>query len=102
MVNALFNKVLGESEKCVFHLKTKESFWPTEYFLNLVLTILCPGVSDGKESICTVGDLGSFLGLGRSPGEGNGNPFQYSCLENPMDRGAWWAPVHGAAESQTE
>ena len=63
MVNALFNKVLGESEKCVFHLKTKESFWPTEYFLNLVLTILCPGVSDGKESICTVGDLGCDLAM---------------------------------------
>ena len=45
-------------------------------------------------------DLGSVPGLGRSPGEGNGNPLQYSCLENPMDRGAWWG-VHGAAKSQT-
>ena len=48
-----------------------------------------PGGSDGKASACNVGDLGSILGLGRSPGEGNGNPLQYSCLENPMDRGAW-------------
>ena len=48
-----------------------------------------PGGSDGVESICSVGDLGSIPGLGRSPGEGHGNPLQYSCLENPMDRGAW-------------
>ena len=47
-----------------------------------------PGGSDGKESACNVGDLGSIPGLGRSPGEGNGNPLQYSCLENPTDRGA--------------
>ena len=45
--------------------------------------------------VCNAGDLGSIAGLGRSPGEGNGNPLQYSCLENPMDRGAWWATVHG-------
>ena len=45
------------------------------------------------------GDLGSVSGLRRSPGEGNVNPLQYSCLENPMDRGAWWATVHGVAES---
>ncbi|CAM9510333.1 unnamed protein product [Rangifer tarandus platyrhynchus] len=48
-----------------------------------------PGGSDGKASAYNVGDLGSIPGLGRSPGEGNGNPLQYSCLENPMDRGAW-------------
>ena len=48
-----------------------------------------PGGSDGEESTCNVGDLGSIPGLGRSPGEGNGNPLQYSCLENSMDRGAW-------------
>ena len=52
-------------------------------------------------SACNVGDLGSIPGLGRSPGEGNGNPLQYSCLENPMDRGAWWAIVHGVAKSWT-
>ena len=57
-----------------------------------------PGGSDGKESACSAGDLGSIPGLGRSPGEENGNPFQYSCLENPMDRGAWQATVHGVAK----
>ena len=60
-----------------------------------------PGSSDGKESVCNAGDLGSIPGLGRSPGEGHGNPFQYPCLENPMDRGAWQAIVHGVAESDT-
>ena len=48
------------------------------------------------------GDVGLIPGLGRSPGEGNGNPLQYSCLENPMDRGAWWATVHGVTKSQTQ
>ena len=52
--------------------------------------------------VCNAGDLGSIAGLGRSPGEGNGNPLQYSCLENPMDRGAWWATVHGVTKSQTQ
>ena len=52
-------------------------------------------------SACNSGDLGSILGLGRSPGEGNGNPLQYSCLENSMDGGAWWAIVHGLTKSQT-
>ena len=47
-------------------------------------------------------DVGSIPGLGRSPGGGHGNPLQYSCLENPMDRGAWWATVHGVAESWTQ
>ena len=60
-----------------------------------------PGGSDGKESACNAGDLGSIPGLGRSPEEGNGNPLQYSCLENSMDRGAWRATVHGVAMSQT-
>ena len=57
--------------------------------------------SEVKASACNVGDLGSIPGLGRYPGEGNGNPLQYSCLANPMDRGALWAIVHGAAKSQT-
>ena len=61
-----------------------------------------PGGSEVKASACKVGDLGSIPGLGRSPGERNGNPLQYSCLENPMDRGAWWATVHGVAKSQTQ
>ena len=54
-----------------------------------------PYSSDDKESACNAGDLGLIPGSGRSPGEGNGNPLQYSCLENPMDRGAWWATVYG-------
>ena len=60
-----------------------------------------PGGSDGKASVYNAGDLGLIPGLGRSPGEGNGNPLQYSCLENSMDRGAWWATVHGVAKSRT-
>ena len=54
-----------------------------------------PGGSDNKESACQAGNTGSCPELGRSPGEGKGNPLQCSCLENPMDRGAWWATVHG-------
>ena len=60
-----------------------------------------PGGSHGKQSACNAGDPGSIPGLGRSPGEGNGNPLQYSCLENSMDREAWWAIVHGAAKNWT-
>ena len=60
-----------------------------------------PGGSDCKESTCNVGDLGSIPELGRSPGGGHGNPLQYFCLENPMDRGAWWAIVHSVAKSRT-
>ena len=59
------------------------------------------GGSDSKVSILNAGDLGSIPGSGRSPGEGHGNPLQYSCLENPMDRGAWWATIHGVAKSWT-
>ena len=54
-----------------------------------------------KASACNAGDLGSIPGLGRSPGEGNGNPLQYSCLENPVDGGVWWATVHGVTKSRT-
>ena len=60
-----------------------------------------PGGSDGKESTSNAGDLGSVPGLGRSPERGHGNPLQFSCLENPMDRGAWWVTVHGVTKSQT-
>ena len=59
------------------------------------------GGSEVKAPACNAGDLGSIPGLGRSPGEGNGNPLQYSCLENPMDGGAWWATVHGVTKSWT-
>ena len=60
-----------------------------------------PGGSDSKASAYNAGDPVSIPGLGRSPGEGNGNPLQYSCLENPMDGGAWWATVQGVAKSRT-
>ena len=60
-----------------------------------------PGGSNGKESTCSVRDLGSIPGLGRSPGGGHGNPLQYSCLENPTDRAAWQATVNGVAKSRT-
>ena len=61
-----------------------------------------PGGSDGKESACNAGDLGSIPELGRSPGEGNGYPLHYSYLENPMDRGAWWATVHVVSKNWTQ
>ena len=64
-------------------------------------TVGFPGGSDGKEYGCNMGDPGSIPGSGRSPGEGHGNPLQHSCLENPMDRGAWQAAVHGVTKSRT-
>ena len=60
-----------------------------------------PAGSDGEESACSAGDLGSIPGSGRSPGEENGYPLQCSCLENSMDRGAWWATVHGVSKGWT-
>ena len=69
---------------------------PTPLFLGF------PGGSDGKAPACNVGDPGSIPGLGRSPGKGNSNPLQYSCLENSIDGGAWWAIVHRVAKSQTQ
>ena len=75
-------------------------------YLLLILSLVysfanfLPGGLDGKESACNVADQGSVPGLGRSPREGNGNPVQYSCLENPMDRGVWQATVHRVTKSQ--
>ena len=60
-----------------------------------------PSGSDGEESACNARDPGLIPSSGRSPGEGNGNTLQYSCLENPMDRRRWWAPIHGEAEWDT-
>ena len=74
------------------------------FFLNdgvFVRWSLLVGGSDGKESTCNVGDMGPIPGLGRSPGGGRGSPSQRSCLENPMDGGAWWATVHRAAKNWT-
>ena len=83
------------------HFTTKQ----TLSFLKLSNILLCvymgfPGGSDGKESACSAGDLGSIPGLGRSLGEGNGNPLQNFCLDNSVDRGSWQATVHGIAKSQ--
>ena len=72
----------------IFSFSVEKSF--VDYFLiDSKEIIIFPGGSDGKASSCSAGDPGSIPGLGRSPGEGNGNPLQYSCLENSMDRGAW-------------
>ena len=68
-------------------------------FIQFIYGLGFPDGSDGKDSACNVGDPGSIPGSGRSPGEGNGNSLQYSCLENPMHRGAWWATVHVIAKS---
>ena len=68
----------------------------------LYMSLDFPSSSNGKESACSVGDLGSIPGLERTPGEGHGNPLQYSCLDNSMDREAWWATVHVVTKSQTQ
>ena len=80
---------------CLISLKPARERLPTPVFLGF------PGGSDGKESACNVGNPGSVPGLGRFPGEGNGYPLRYSCLENPKVREAWRATVHGAANSLT-
>ena len=72
--------------------EAEASTW--ELFFFCCFSFNFPGGSDGEESSCSSRDLGSIPGLGRSPGEGSGNPLQYSCLGNTMDRGAWWATVH--------
>ena len=76
----------------------------TYYILSTYLIFIqgFPGSLDGKELACNAGDLGSIPGFGKSAGKGNDIPLQYSCLENPMDRGAWWATVHGVAKSRTQ
>ena len=76
--------------------------WLPQFFIIPNRNYPFPGGSDDKESACNAGDLGSIPGSGRSPGEGNGNPLQYSYLENSVDRGAWWATLHGVAKSQTQ
>ena len=68
----------------------------------LTMSLGFPGGASGKESSCNAGDTGLIPGSRRSPGEGHGDPLQYSCLENPMDRGAWRAIVHGVEKSQTQ
>ena len=78
--------------------------WPPDAKNQSLVKILMLGFppgSEGIESACNVEDLSSIPGLERCPGKENGNPLQYSCLENPMDGGAWWATVHRVAKSQT-
>ena len=77
-----------------FQMGRKRSFFSSD--------VGFPSGSDGKESTCNAEDLGSIPGLERSLGEGNGNPLQYSCLENPMDRGAWQTKAYGVIKSQTQ
>ena len=83
-------------------LKTKV---PSHFYIHTCVHIFAnigfSGGSGSRESACNAGDLDSIPGLGRSPGGGHGNPLQYSCLENSMARGAWWAIVQGVAKSQT-
>ena len=95
-------------------LKCLPFLWAPVISLRAIITLYCDnwvlfpprsqaaGGSDGKESACDGGDPGSIPGPGRSPGEENGNPLQYSCLENSMDRRACWATVHGVAKSRTQ
>ena len=89
--------------QCCFLLHSQWDFFQGEKGFWCCVSILLgfPGGSDGEESTCNAGDLGSIPGLGRSPGGGHGNPLQYFFLENPMERGAWWATVHGVAKSWT-
>ena len=70
--------------------------------LHICIYMGFPGDSVGKESTCNAGDPGLIPGWGRPPGERNGNPLQNSCLENLMDRGTWWATIHGVAKSWTQ
>ena len=88
----------------VSHLGDKSSSLHFVYLPadNLMTTLGFPGGSVSKESARNAGHLGSIPGLGRSPGEGNGNPLQYPCLENSIDRGAWHTAVHAVTTSQTE
>ena len=81
----------------IYLFKSKVRYIILIYMLSLGF----PGGSDGKESACSVGDPSSIPGSGRSPGEGNGNPLQYSCLKTPMNGGVWQAIVHEVAKSQT-
>ena len=75
---------------------TSSEFLSAAFFLHVLYLVI------SKASACSAGDLGSIPGSGRSPGEGNGNPLQHSCLENPMDGGAWWATVHRVVKSRTQ
>ena len=83
------------------HWTTREVLSYMSWFPSTYQALGISGGSDNKESACNAEDPGSIPGSGRSPGEGNDSPLQYSCLENPMDRGAWRASVHGVPKSRT-
>ena len=84
---------------CIVHGVAKSQTRLSDFHFHFIVLIMgFPWWLSGKESACNVGDQGSIPGSGRSSGEGNGNPLQYSCLENPMDKGAWWATVHRVTE----
>ena len=90
-----YNKVSQRKENIIKIIRKRK------YIYTTYTCIYFPGGSDGKASAYNAGDLGSNPRMRRSPGEGTGNPLQYSCLENPMDGGSWWATVHGVAKSRT-
>ena len=97
------HSLLKKKKKKEKEKENKESFVSAKIFISKV-SLMCLGLSGGsagKESACNVGDLSLISGLGRSPRGGHGNPLQYSCLENPMDRGAWRTTVPGVTNIQT-
>ena len=97
-------KLSGQAYTCQVIYNSEKLFRKTPVLLinSYLLTMRgFPGASVVKESTCNAGDPGSIPGSGRSPGEGTGNPLQYFCLGNPMDRGTWQAAVHGVSKSQT-
>ena len=97
LYNVVFISIVEQSESaiCIYIYVHIPSFFGG----GVVTYPDLPGGSEGKESACNAGDPGSILGLGRSPGRGHGNPLQCSCLENFMDRGAWWATFHEITKS---
>ena len=97
------NQVLGDFYLLGYQIAIK-AYYKDDSLIELyiyIYTHIFPGGSEGKASACKAGELGSIPGSERSPGEGNGNPLQYACLEHSMDRGAWWATVHEVTKSQT-
>ena len=97
-----YSSWVGSRQKWETVKRSIHMWWSMAYYPAKKKQYWFSGGSDGKESACNAGDHSSISGLGRSPGEGNGNPFQYSCLEDPMDGGAWQATVHGVTKSQTQ
>ena len=101
MILKMIQNLENKMEFQINSLETRIEKMQEMFNKDCVLTLDFPGGLDGKASAYNAGDPGSIPGSGRSPGEGNGIPFQYSCPENPMDRAAWQAILHGVAKSQT-